>query len=216
MKGLGMLMAALSLAACSALPVIGPAPAGKMACPFAFSGESRRFVHAIEASAAGKTQAVMIGVTLLNPAARTISCAIVTPEGLSLFEATQDDGRLSVSRALPPFDSPDFARNMVEDIELIFLAPPGAPAGQGRLADGSAVCRWHRDRGGWVDVSKDMTGRVRIRRYTECGGLERTVALAADAENIYSVIDLQASGLISYTLHMTLIESESVAGETKN
>jgi len=42
-----------------------------------------------------------------------------------LFEAEAGLGKLKVNRALPPFDSEDFAKNMIEDIKLIFFTPEG-------------------------------------------------------------------------------------------
>ncbi len=218
MKGVCVLIATLVLAACQNLPVIGPPPASgsKTACPSVFAETPVRFIHAIEARAAGKTQAVMIGVTVLNPETQTIESAIVSPEGLSLFEATAVAGDIKVSRALPPFDAPDFAKNMMNDIELIFLAPQGTLKEQGILADGRVVCRRHQEQGGWVDVSQDADGRIRIQRYSENAKPERTVTLTPQAGNAYAMIVLQAAGLIDYTLIMTLIESEAVADEAKN
>ena len=50
-----------------------------------------------------------------------------------LLEA-QATPTLEVIRALPPFDSGDFAKNMIEDIKLIFLAPDGDIRAKGILA----------------------------------------------------------------------------------
>ena len=215
-----ILIAALMLAGCSSMPVIqpasGPERAQNTVCPEVFVKESTRFIHAIEARSAGRTQAVMIGVTFPEPKTRSVSCAVVSPEGLSLFEAASRGGEVHVARALPPFDAPDFAANMMADIELIFLAPQGIPAGRGVLSDGRAVCRWHPEKGGWVDVSRDAKGQSRIERYTEGGRLKRAVTFAAGPGSPYSAIELQASDLISYSLTMTLIESEAVTEETKN
>jgi len=218
MKGISILIAALMVAACSSMPVIRPAadPARKAVCPPVFVEESTRFIHTIESRAAGKLQAVMIGVTLLHPQTRSVSSAIVSAEGLSLFEASSRKGEVHVSRALPPFDAPDFARNLMADVELIFLSPQGTLAQHGILADGRPVCRWRQEKGGWVDVSRDAQGQSRIERYSENGRLKRTVTLAAGRGNPYSAIDLQASDLISYSLTMTLIESEAAAEEIKN
>lgn len=218
MKVVRILMAALMLAACSSMPVIRPAsgPAQEAVCPQVFVSERTRFIHTIESHAAGQLQAVMIGVTLLDPGARSISSAIVSAEGLSLFEASSRKGEIHVSRALPPFDAPDFARNLMDDVKLIFLAPQGSPVLKGVLSDGRPVCRWHREKGGWIDVSRDKQGQSRIERYSENGRLERSVTLAAGRGNTYSAIALQASDLISYALTMTLIESEAVTEDTKN
>ena len=218
MKGLYVLVASLMLAACTGLPAIHPppAPGSKTVCPSVFAEAPTRFIHAIEARTAGQTRAVMIGVTLVHPRTGLLSSAIVSTEGLSLFEATSDAGGVKVSRALPPFDAPDFAQNMIDDIELIFLAPSGTLQQQGLLADGRTVCRWHREKGGWVDVSESADGRLRIQRYSEGGNPERTVTLATGPGRAYSLIELQASSLINYTLIMTLIESEGVAAAAKD
>lgn len=217
MKGISILIAALMVAACSSMPGIRPAadPARKAVCPPVFVEESTRFIHTIESRAAGKLQAVMIGVTLLHPQTRSVSSAIVSTEGLSLFEASSRKGEVHVSRALPPFDAPDFARNLMADVELIFLSPHGTLAQHGILADGRTVCRWRQEKGGWVDVSRDAQGQNRIERYSENGRLKRSVTLAAGHDNAYSAIELQASDLISYSLTMTLIESEAATEEIK-
>lgn len=212
MKGVWVLIASVLLAACQSLPVIQPAPASvsKTSCPSVFTRIPIRYIHAIEARRAGKTQAVMIGVTLLNPETRTITSAIVSAEGLSLFEAASVAGDVKVSRALPPFDAPDFAKNLMADIELIFLAPRGMLKAQGILADGRAACRWHQEKDGWIDVSEDPLRNIRIQRYSQGARLERTVTLTPKSGDAYAAIVLQASGLIDYTLIMTLVESETV------
>jgi hypothetical protein len=111
------------------LPLINspasPAEENNLTCPSPFLKERYRLVHAIETRVAGKTQSAIIGVTLADPDTRFVSCAIMTAEGMVLFEAESDPGMLRVDRALPPFDSMDFAKNMIQDIKLIFFAPEG-------------------------------------------------------------------------------------------
>lgn len=213
MKKRWMLTAVLMLAACQSLPVIeqAPTPAKPIACPAVFSDAPTRFVHRIEARAAGQTQAVMIGVTVVYPREKIISCAVVSAEGLSLFEATSEAGTVKVDRALPPFDQPGFAENMMKDIALIFLAPDGVLSRRGRLADGRTVCRWHRAEGGWIDVSEAEDKKIRIQRYSERGASERFVTIAAQGDRAYAVIELQAFGLPGYFLLMDCMESEAVA-----
>lgn len=212
MKGFLLLIGSFLLASCAALPQVLPpvGPAAKtILCPSPFLTEKTRLIHAIEVRAAGEMKTVMIGVTLADPVLRTISCALMSAEGMSFFEAASGPSGLKVSRALPPFDATDFARNMMDDIELIFLAPTGALTEKGVLAEGDQVCRWHREQGGWIDVSEGRDGRMKVRRYSKGGGLKRSVMLAPAAANPYSTIELQASELVNYTLVMTLIESEA-------
>ncbi len=216
MKGLVLLIGSFLLVSCAALPAIHPPPSvssGKtIACPSPFLPEKTRLIHAIEVRAAGKIQTVMIGVTLLDPATRTISCALMSPEGMALFEATAGPGGLKIGRALPPLDSADFARNMMEDIELIFLAPPESLAQKGVFASGETVCRRHKESGGWIDVLEGPHRRIQIRRYSESGSLQRRVILDGKSANAYSAIELQST---TYTLMMTLIESETIKDEPR-
>jgi hypothetical protein len=210
------MIGALLLASCAALPVIQPdtGPGEKnILCPSPFLPEKTRLIHAIEVRAAGQAQTVIIGVTLADPVLRTLSCALMSTEGMAFFEAAADSSGLKVSRALPPFDAGDFASNMMNDIDLIFFAPKGALMQKGVLAQGNPVCRWHKERGGWIDVSKSRDGQIQIRRYAEDGGLKRSVLLDAKAASPYSGIELQASEMVNYTLLMTLIESETIKNE---
>lgn len=213
MRGLLLLISSFLLASCAALPAIRPVGDQTVACPFPFLTKKARYIHAIEASAAGETKAVMIGVTLADPVLRTLSCAIMSPEGMVLFEALLGPSGVKVSRALAPFNTPDFARNMMADIELIFFAPPGTLAKKGVLTGGDQVCRWHNKQGGWVDVSQGHDGRIQIRRYSEGGPLKRSVRFVGNAANPYFAIELQASELVDYKLVMTLIESEAAEDE---
>jgi len=216
MKRFFFLIASLLLVSCAALPAIRPqaGPDEKnIVCPSPFLTEKTRLIHAIEVRAAGRAQTVIIGVTLADPALRTLSCALMSAEGMSFFEAVSDSSGLKVNRALPPFDAADFARNMMNDIELIFFAPRSAPARKGVLAEGDRVCRWHQEKGGWLDVSKSRDEQIHIRHYSEDGGLKRSVMLDGKAADPYSTIELQASEMVDYTLVMTLIESEAVKDE---
>ncbi len=204
-------------ASCSSLPEIRPLPAAerKTACPSPFVVQKTRFIHAIEAAAAGETRAVMIGVTVADPASGTLACALMSPEGLVLFEASRNSSGTEISRALPPFDASDFARGMMDDIGLIFFEPQEPIDRLGVLDTGLTVCRRRLRDGGWLDVGKDRDGRVRIQRYSEGGRLKRSVTLAGGADP-YAAIDLQASEWTGYSLSMTLMESETLPDEARS
>jgi hypothetical protein len=207
-----LILITIFLASCQSLPVINtPAPSadGKIsACPSPFLKERYRLIHAIEIRTAGDTRGAIIGVTLADPTTRLISCAIMTAEGIVLFDAEEDAGLLKVNRALPPFDSADFAQNMIDDIKLIFFAPAGKIEQKGNLPGGAVICRWHEENGGWIDVLSHQPKGIEIKRYSSCGSLKRHVKFEKTDENIYQNIELHANELYSYSLFMTLIEAQ--------
>ena len=117
MKGIPLLILTIFLLSCQTLPLIhapvSPADEKAFTCPSPFLKEKYRLVHTIEIRVAGKTQSAVIGVTLADPNTRFVSCAIMTAEGMVLFEAESGKGALKINRAMPPFDSMDFAKNMI-------------------------------------------------------------------------------------------------------
>jgi len=206
------------LTSCQSLPVIN-APVqrsdGKIfACPSPFLKERYRLVHAIEISMAGNTQAVVIGVTVADPSTRLLSCAIMTAEGIVLFEAEEEAGLLIVYRALPPFDSTDFAQNMIEDIKLIFFAPAGKFEQKGYFPSGAAVCRWREENGGWIDVLSNQQKGMEVKRYSPWGSLNRYVKFGKTQKNIHQNIELGANEPYSYSLFMKMIEAQPAKEKT--
>jgi hypothetical protein len=192
---------------------VSPAEEKNLTCPSPFLKEKYRLVHAIETRVAGKTQSAIIGITLADPNTRLVSCAIMTAEGMVLFEAESGPGMLKVNRALPPFDSADFAKNMIEDIKLIFFAPDGKIHNKGNLPDGTTACRYHKENGDWIDVITDKSEGIAIKRYTSDGFLKRQVKFNKTAGSIYQSIELQANETFNYSLLMTLIESQPAKSE---
>ena len=177
MKGILFLILTIFLFSCQTLPLINSpvssADQKALTCPSPFLKEKYRLVHAIETRMAGDTRSAIIGVTLADPSTRSVSCAIMTAEGMALFEAESGPGALKVNRALPPFDSADFAKNMIEDIKLIFFAPEGKLQTKGHLPDGATVCRYSEENGDWIDVIANKSERTEIKRYSSSGILKR-------------------------------------------
>jgi hypothetical protein len=217
MKGIPFLILIVFLFSCQTLPLINapvfPADEKALTCPSPFLKEKYRLVHTIETRVAGKTQSAIIGVTLADPSTRFISCAIMTAEGMVLFEAESGPGTLKITRSLPPFDSADFAKNMIEDIKLIFFAPEGKIQKKGNLPDGAAVCRYLEENGDWIDVITDKSEGTAIKRYSSAGILKRQVKFNKTTGNIYQSIELQANETFNYSLLMTLIEVQPVGSE---
>jgi len=214
MKGLPFLILTVFLFSCQTLPLINspvsPADENALTCPSPFLKEKYRLVHAIETRMAGDTQSVIIGVTLADPSTRFVSCAIMTAEGMVLFEAESGPGTLKVNRALPPLDSTDFAKNMIEDIKLIFFAPEGKLQAKGNLPDGANACRYKEENGDWIDVINDKSEGTVIKRYSSDGALKRLIKFNKTTGNIYQSIELQANETFNYSLLMTLIEAQPV------
>lgn len=211
MKTLSFFILIFFLFSCQTLPVINPQTfqdhKKTFICPHPFLKEKYRLVHTIEVRMAGNTQSAVLGVTLADPLTRSVSCAIITAEGIVLFEAESSPEGIKVNRALPPFDSERLAKNMIADIKLIFLAPEGEIQNKGYLSDGSTACRYLEEDGDWIDVTDDESSGTQIKRYSSSGALERHVRFNNKGGKS---IGLQAKELFDYSLLMTLIEAQPV------
>ena len=218
MKTLSFFILIFFLFSCQTLPVINPQSfqdnKKTFICPHPFLKEKYRLVHTIEVRMAGNTQSAVLGVTLADPVPRSVSCAIITAEGIVLFEAESSPEGIKVNRALPPFDAESLAKNMMEDIKLIFLAPDGKFKTKGLLPDGAKTCRYLQENGDWIDVIENESSGTQIKRYSSSGALERHVRFNNKGGDIYESIGLQAKELFDYSLLMTLIEAQPV--KTKN
>jgi TusA-related sulfurtransferase len=200
------------LASCQTLPVINSpmisADQRNLACPSPFLKEKYQLIHAIEITTAGNVQGAIIGITVADPSTRFVSSAIMTAEGMVLLEAQSGGEKLNILRALPPFDSGDFVINMIDDIKLIFFPPQGLLQQKGNLPDGSTACRWQAQNGDVIDVIASKPEITEIKKYSACGRLKRHIKLTQTAGNAYQSIELQGSGIVNYTLLMTLIEAQ--------
>lgn len=191
---------------------------GEDGCVAVFPLGSRQFVHAIDFTMPDGSGTAVVGVTSLKE--NDISCALVTVEGLTLFEAVfHHDESFEVKRAVPPFDTPAFATGLIGDIRAIFQAPPGhGSRGQLLLAAPSAgltaVCRYKDSVGGVVDVLPDVDGCWQIRSYTPNGVMDRTITGRScreqDGGMIPDYIELTTYGRTGYTLKMTLIRADTI------
>lgn len=209
-----LLIPILFLLSCQTLPVIH-APSslkdGKaFICPSPFLKGKYRLVHAIENRVSGQAQSSVIGITVADPVTRSLSCAIVTVEGMSLFEAESGPAIFKINRALPPFDSEAFANNMIEDIKLIFFIPEGKLQNKGYISDGSKACRYLQTNGDLIDVMENESDGVQIKRYSSSGRLKRHVLFGTTVKNIYQHIELRAYETFNYSLLMNLIEAQPV------
>lgn len=188
--------------------------AGKMAVPAAcsalFPAGCWQFVHSIAFHMAKGVDGTAVGVVVLS--GQEIKCALMTVEGLTLFEARSTGGEnVEVMRAIPPFDNRAFAAGLMQDIRTIFHPPPGAVR-YGSISDNSAVCRYSttdkvtdilpREDGCWSIYT--YTDRIRTRSIHT--GSCKTV----DSMKIPESLELLTSGPAGYTLNMTLISAEQL------
>ena len=217
MKYISLLIIVISLASCSTMPVITspmlPAAQKNLTCPSPFLKEKSQLIHAIEINAAGNVQGAILGVTVVDPFTRFVSCAIMTAEGMVLLEAQSNGEKLIINRTLPPFDSGDFAKNLIDDIRLIYFNPQGLLQKNGNLPDGATACRWQEENGNFIDVIAGKLESAEIKKYSESGSLKRHIKLTQRDGNPYSIIELQGREMVDYTLLMTLIEAQTAEGK---
>ncbi len=205
------------VAACGGLPKIQPGLTDMQmsmpdACRAVYPVGKWQFVHSIEASfPAGEN--LLMGVTVVDAAAGTIDCALMTLEGFVLFRA-QMGKTIRVDRAMPPFDRQGFASGLLEDIRLIFLMPASGAPRTGRLAGGGSsadkpVCRYTDDGGITTDVMPGADSQWQLRRYNPQGCLTRTVAAESNGgqADFPGRMRLTAHGLTGYTLTMKLVKA---------
>ncbi len=217
MKYIPLFIGMVFLASCSTMPVITapmlPPVQMDFACPSPFLKGKTQLIHSIEINAAGLAQGAIIGVTVVDPSTRFVSCAIMTAEGMVLLEAESSGEKLTVHRALPPFDSGDFAKNLIADIRLIYFSPQGLLQKKGNLPGESTVCRWQEENANFIDVIAGKPEITEIKKYSKCGRLKRHIKLTQTTGNPYSIIELQGSEMVDYTLLMTLIEAQPATGK---
>ncbi len=228
---------AVLLAACAGprlepLPRLTAAPGGAAdRCAAVFPQGRWQMLHAIEFRLADGTSGNALGVLIVD--GHSLSCALTTVEGLTLFEARSNGAaEPEVVRALPPFDNPEFARGLLRDVRTLVQPPPGLRT-HGTLADGTPVCRY--DAGQTVtDLLPQADGcwqlftydEQRILRTDGCQPTDprrehrQTRAVAArSCERIGEAIlprDLELRGYApsAYTLHLRLLSAEPLPAAT--
>lgn len=207
-----ILLPALLLAGCAAsLPPIVPG-ADPQPCAAFFVKGRWQFTHTVAVSVAGKTRGALVGAITVDTAGAAVHCALMTVEGLVIFEA-QDQRGLEVIRALPPFNDDDYARGMMADLHLLFLPPAGPVAAAGRTADNHAACRFVQSDGAVVDVIATGDGGWAIRRYDDRRRIDKEIVATAGAPETPAIarrMVLTGHGLPGYTLTMDLIDARPV------
>jgi hypothetical protein len=223
MKFLFPLVLLLLLASCSGrqhLPALTGLAAGDATqsrpilqqCGQVFPRGDWQFVHSIEFNRSGRGGGSVIGVTTMR--GKTLHCVLMTVEGLVLFEAELDQEELETRRVIPPFDTPEFARGLMRDVQTIFQPPPGQQAKTGRLEGGDIVCRYPTENGQITDVIIAGNDGFRINVYDADLSCSRAIVAGAitpeAAAMIPETLELTAFDVSSYTLKMTLISADKI------
>ncbi len=201
-----LLCLALGLASCSHLPSLGPlAPEVnpknlEASCLALFSKQPQRFVHQISADLPMDQHSAMLGVSLVYPARRHLRAVLLSVEGLTLLDAERSPSGDLVHRAIGPMEDQDFARGLLDDVELLLLAPRGETR-FGQVA-GQATCRTQID-GGVTDIRFDGQN-WHLKRYDSQGRLLRTI------QATHQNAQIKALGLGSYLLKLKLQSQENL------
>jgi hypothetical protein len=180
-------------------------------CLECFPREPRRAVHAIHADLPMGKRSSFLGVTVVDPEGRRLRTVGMSVEGLVLFEVLSEGGECSVLRAVPPFDAPEFAANLVDQVALLFLPPTSAAFVAGSAPDGTEVCRWRDGQGRLLELLPGHEGGWRMRRFSVGGGLEVTVRARPPFQHYLAAeMELTARRGLRYALTFELVEGESV------
>jgi hypothetical protein len=176
-------------------------------CYVIFPAGPWRSVHRIEVVIREGISSALIGVTRGDPSERSLHSLLLTPEGFILFEAELRESGIAVRKAVAPFDSPAFARGLMEDVTLLFLPPGPRPAGWESEGDGTRLCRWKELNGSQTEVKGSMEQGWRIVRRDAQGVVTREVTLKGPfVQGLASYMELRALGPASYKLKMTLLQ----------
>lgn len=180
-------------------------------CNRVFIIQNTQLVHRITAYLPNGGTETFLGISQIYPAAKKNRCVLMTLEGLVLLEA-EDSNKISVKRAIAPFDHPGFAAGMLADIRLLFL-PPESTAKEAAVEDnGNKICRYFLLDGNVQEIVLEPRGKTSIRLYDHGKKLCRTVGFAADKDplNAAKQAELKAYGLTGYRLEMALIEAQLI------
>lgn len=213
-----LLSAFCLITACSSLPKIDSAGGSALSDPLRecrqlFPEGRWQFLHTIEATMPGGEKGMLMGVTIISSQAKTVQSVIMTIEGLVLFDARYDQ-RLVINRAVPPFDSQNFAQGLMKDIRLVFFEPRGPLIDSGILKNRKAVCRYQNPDEQIVDIIHRSNDSWEIRLYTKSLRLSRTASIFFNKKqadpNLSGIperLEIKAHGHPGYALVMRLLEA---------
>ncbi len=176
-------------------------------CYAIFPGEPWESVHRIEATIR-RGSSSLLGVTKGEPSERRLESLLLTAEGFILFDAELSEAGIAVRKAVAPFDSPAFARGLMEDVSLLFLPPQGKPTAWATETDGTMICNWENHDDSHTEISGSMDSGWRILHQNKRGKVVKEIALNGPfTKGLASRVELRAFKPAPYTLRMTLVQT---------
>ena len=202
---LGLLILCIGCVPKSKTTLSPGSPGDLPGCYAIFPSEPWESVHKIEATF-GRGSSSLIGITKGEPSECRLQSVLLTPEGFVLFDAECRVKGISVRKAVAPFDSPAFARGLIDDVSLLFLPPAAKPTTWLKETNGTMICKWENP-----DNSTEITGSMdsgwRILRRDKYGELTKEAILGGPFLNgLASRAELRAFKPVSYRLRMTLVQ----------
>jgi hypothetical protein len=175
-------------------------------CYAIFPAEPWVSVHRLEATIRGGSSS-LLGVTKGEPSERRLQSLLLSPEGFILFDAELSGGGIAVRKAVDPFDSPAFARGLMEDVALLFLLPQVKPTTWGKETHGAMICNWEGPDDSHTEIMGSMDSGWRILRRDKYGKVIKKVVLNGPFVNgLASRVELWSFKPASYRLRMTLVQ----------
>ena len=176
-------------------------------CYVIFPGEPWESVHRIEATIRGGGSSSLLGVTKGEPSKHRLQSLLLTPEGFILFDAELSEAGIVIQKAVAPFDSPAFARGLMEDVSLLFLPPQGKPMAWTKETDGTMICNWEDRDTSHTEISGSMESGWRILLQNKKGKAIKEIVLNGPFVNgLASGVELRALKPTPYRLRMTLVQ----------
>jgi len=175
-------------------------------CYAVFPAEPWESVHRIEATIKGGSFS-LLGVTKGEPSERRLQSLLLTPEGFILFDAELSEGEIVVRNSVAPFDSPNFARGLMEDVSLLFLPPQAKPTAWGKEIDGTMICNWEDPDESRTEIMGSTDRGWRILCRNKRGKVIKEIVLNGPFVNgLASRVEFHAFKPASYKLRMTLVQ----------
>lgn len=218
---IGLLQQSCSRSSVSEITPLSPSASRliEQHCHSIFTRRALQFVHSLQFSLPGSSNASVIGITNVFPRSRSLEIIMMTVEGLVLFHARHREDHTEVLKSIDVFKSDAFSRGLIGDIQLIFLEPDGSFIKSGVTEDRTTVCRFQDEKGEITDIYPDLNNGWEIRHFNARQQPTRTVSSRGEQ---WSKLDrktkfpyrltLESHRMVDYRITMTLLQTDLITG----